>query len=111
MKVKWGKSTYGMMRGMVRVANGHYQMKWQGDVVDVTREKVNKFGNWSVRVNGDMKAAMTSFDAAMNWVYNVWGEEKVASYNILNREAGVVWVSRKHKGGCCDPATERYHCM
>lgn len=40
-----------------------------------------------------------------------WGDEPVMTYNMLNREAGEFPIARRQKGGCCDPATETYHCM
>lgn len=32
----------------------------------------------------------------------------VTTYNMLNREAGPIWIKEDSKGGCCDPATETY---
>ena len=37
--------------------------------------------------------------------------DMVETYNMLNPEAGVVMIEAHLKGGCCDPATETYHCM
>lgn len=108
MKVHWGKKTYGMMRHLKKVANGQYQLKWQGDTVDVKKAPE---GCWDLFVNGEPKAAMRTFNEALNWVENVWGNEPVMTYNMLNREAGEFPIARKHRGGCCDPATETYHCM
>jgi hypothetical protein len=31
--------------------------------------------------------------------------------NMLNSKGGYVEISAGAYGGCCDPATERYHCM
>ena len=31
--------------------------------------------------------------------------------NMLNRKAGYISISASAYGGCCDPATERYHAM
>lgn len=112
MKVRWGKSTYGMMRGMHMVAPGHYQLKWQGDVVDVkklggARVKLK----WVVSVNGHPRHEAAAMDAAMLWVDNVWGNEPVMTRNILNPAGGEFPIARKQKGGCCDPGTELYHCM
>lgn len=110
---KFGKNVYGMMGYMVRVAPGHYELKWLGDRVEVkkisgaTRSAIH----WWVFVNGYPKARAKSLNEAMNWVANVWGNEPVMTHNMLNREAGEFPIARKEKGGCCDPATERYHCM
>ena len=35
----------------------------------------------------------------------------VETYNILNPKAGPIMIRKSQKGGCCDPGTERYHCM
>lgn len=35
----------------------------------------------------------------------------VETYNILNPGAGPIMIRKSQKGGCCDPGTERYHCM
>ena len=40
-----------------------------------------------------------------------YGETKVKTTNILNPEAGEFDIALSLKGGCCDPGTERYHCM
>jgi hypothetical protein len=119
-RVKFGKGVYGMMRYMERVArtittgNGletyhFYQLEWLGDVVTV--KKASKKGGWNVYVNDVYKDGFNFLNDAMNWVANVWGNEPVMTYNMLNREAGEFPIARKQKGGCCDPATERYHCM
>lgn len=36
---------------------------------------------------------------------------EVETVNILNPKAGPIKIRRSQKGGCCDPGTERYHCM
>ena len=41
----------------------------------------------------------------------LFGHKKVKTTNILNPEAGEFDIELSLKGGCCDPATERYHCM
>jgi hypothetical protein len=35
----------------------------------------------------------------------------VETYNMLNPKGGKVMIRKSQKGSCCDPATERYHCM
>jgi len=35
----------------------------------------------------------------------------VETVNILNPSAGPIMIPKSQKGGCCDPGTERYHCM
>jgi len=35
----------------------------------------------------------------------------VETVNILNPAAGPIMIRKSEKGGCCDPGTERYHCM
>lgn len=42
---------------------------------------------------------------------NEYGKNEVETINILNPEAGKFMISLHQKGGCCDPGTERYHCM
>lgn len=112
MKVHWGKTTYGMMRYMRMVAPGHYQLKWQDDVVDIRKVSApQKARSWHVSINGSLVNTRSTLDGAMHWVANVWGNEPVMTYNMLNRAAGEFQIARKNKGGCCDPATERYHCM
>jgi hypothetical protein len=110
---KFGKNVYGMMGYFQKVAAGHYQLKWWGDVVDVKREfvgiKPTKW--WQITVNGEFKQMKLGFGNAVNWVANVWGKEPVMTHNILNPAAGEFPISRDQKGGCCDPATERYHSM
>ena len=112
-KIHWGKSTYGMMRYMRMVSAGHYKLEWWGDTVTIDRldNFAGKQALWEVRVNGDYKHCAGVLDAAMDWVANVWGNEPVMTYNMLNRKAGEFPIARKDKGGCCDPATETYHCM
>ena len=34
----------------------------------------------------------------------------VETYNLLNPSGGVVMIRKSQLGGCCDPATETYHC-
>lgn len=109
-KVKYGKSVYGMMRYLKRVADGHYQLKWQGNTVDVVRLKQGPF-RWIVRVDGVVRQYTPTFDGALRWVDGVWGNEQVETSNLLNPKGGVIMIARKHRGGCCDPGTERYHTM
>lgn len=40
-----------------------------------------------------------------------YGDKKVLTTNILNPKAGSFPIKLRDKGGCCDPGTERYHCM
>lgn len=113
MKIKWGKGAYGMMHYLRMVASGHYQLEWQGDVVDVkklTGARRSSFG-WFVFVNGYPQYEAKTLDAALYWVDNVWGNEPVMTRNILNPAGGEFPIARKQKGGCCDPGTELYHCM
>jgi len=110
-KVAWGKGTYGMMRYMERIAAGHYQLKWQGDVVDIKKLVCVKRPIWDVDVNGNAVKCFKSLDAALNWVDNVWGNEPVETSNLLNPKAGKLQISRKNRGGCCDPGTETYWSM
>jgi hypothetical protein len=35
----------------------------------------------------------------------------VETYNMLNPSAGKIMIRKSQQGGCCDPATERYHTM
>ncbi len=35
----------------------------------------------------------------------------VATTNILGVKGNVVMIKKSQLGGCCDPGTERYHCM
>jgi hypothetical protein len=35
----------------------------------------------------------------------------VVTYNMLNPKGGPVMIHKSQLGGCCDPATETYHCM
>jgi len=35
----------------------------------------------------------------------------VETINILNPSAGPIMIRKSEQGGCCDPGTERYHCM
>jgi hypothetical protein len=112
MKVRWGKGTYGMMRYMGMVAPGHYQLKWQGDVVDIKKLGGARMASkWFVFVNSHPRYEAKTMEAAMYWVANVWGEEPVMTRNILNPAGGEFPIARKQKGGCCDPGTELYHCM
>lgn len=106
-KIHWGKNAYGMMRYLKKVANGHYQLDWYGGVVDA--KKIKKF--WWVTVDGKYAYTAMNFNDALNWIYNVWGNEPVMTRNILNPAAGEFPIARKDYGGCCDPGTERYHCM
>jgi hypothetical protein len=110
-KVRWGKGVYGMMRYMKMVAAGHYQLKWQGDVVEVKKHQDIGYHQWYVFVNGKFTVGYKKLDACMDWVSNVWGNEPVMTSNILNPAAGEFPIARKAKGGCCDPGTETYHCM
>lgn len=71
-------------------------------------------GNWELRAEVDgsdrgrqlFKTRKEAFSA----VFAI-GRETVKTYNILNREAGEFDIDRASRGGCCDPATERYHSM
>ena len=107
-KVYWGKGTYGMMRYMRRVTSGMYVLEWQGDVVDITKHKDIGYHRWYVYVNRKFAYDAKTLDGAMDWVDNVWGNEQVDTSNLLNPSAGVLKISRKHRGGCCDPGTETY---
>ncbi len=111
MKVRWGKNAYGMMGRMKMVAAGHYQLKWQGDVVSIEKQQDVGYHEWYVFVNGAYKFASVKLNDAMDWVNNVWGNEPVMTRNILNPAAGEFPIARKQYGGCCDPGTEKYHCM
>ena len=110
-KIHWGKSTYGMMRYMRMISPGHYRLEWQGDVVEVKKHKDIGYHRWYVYVNREFKYDGKTFNEALGWVSNVWGNEPVETYNMLNRKAGPLTISRKERGGCCDPATETYWSM
>lgn len=75
-----------------------------------------------------VKIAQNAMNKALRWDkvtpkypaadYVVMGLEEyvakdveVETYNILNPKAGPIMIKRSQKGGCCDPGTERYHCM
>jgi hypothetical protein len=36
---------------------------------------------------------------------------EVETYNMLDPERRPIKIRKSQKGGCCDPATETYHCM
>lgn len=36
---------------------------------------------------------------------------EVETYNMLDPDRRPIKIRKSQKGGCCDPATERYHCM
>ncbi len=42
---------------------------------------------------------------------DLYGQKKVKTRNILNPDGGEFDIPLSLKGGCCDPGTERYHCM
>lgn len=108
--VIWGKGTYGMMRYMRRVANGVYQLNWQGSAVAIIRLKQGPY-KWVVKVDDVTKLYTETLNQAMFWVDNVWGNEPVETYNLLNKQAGPLKIARKNRGGCCDPGTETYWSM
>lgn len=42
---------------------------------------------------------------------DTYGGRMVTTTNMLNPAAGEIPINLASKGGCCDPATETYHCM
>jgi len=42
---------------------------------------------------------------------NKINDYEVMTHNMLNRGAGEFPIAARDAGGCCDPATERYHSM
>ena len=42
---------------------------------------------------------------------NKINDYEVMTHNLLNRDAGEFPIAARDAGGCCDPATERYHSM
>ena len=109
-RVQFGGKTYGMMGYMEKVVAGHYQLQWTGSTVDVVKVKQGPF-KWIVKVDGTVRFYAVSLNEAMVWVDSVWGIEMVMTYNMLGDRTHNFPIERKHKGGCCDPATERYHSM
>ena len=110
-KVKYGKNVYGMM-GYMRMAHaGNYVLEWQGDVVSIKKQQDIGYHRWYVYVNDVFKYDAKTLDAAMGWVDNVWGNEQVETFNLLNQKAGPVMIARKNRGGCTDPGTETYWSM
>lgn len=107
---RWGKGVYGMMGHVERVAAGHYELRWQGNVVTILKLKQGPY-NWVVRVDGVERFYAQKFNGALHWVDAVWGNEFVETVNLLNPGAGKVRIARRDRGGCTDPGTERYWAM
>lgn len=71
--------------------------------------------------SGEWRAVCTVDDRRVVYVGNTretvlkliaaHGRDIKMTRNILNPDAGEIEIERAAWGGCCDPGTERYHCM
>ena len=66
---------------------------------------------YATRYNDPQPEAVTTY-AVASWEdfdtkINTWTE----TYNMLDPAKKPIKIRRSELGGCCDPATETYHCM
>ena len=64
--------------------------------------KRSRTRKWSKRYPNCQVVSCEWFDA---------NEPMVETYDMLNPDAGTFLIPASQKGTCCDPGTERYHCM
>ncbi len=65
----------------------------------------------TTRKNNKCVGELVDYAYTTKEVYNETVDVMVPTTNMLGEKGNVVMIRKSQKGGCCDPATERYHCM